>query len=269
MNRRHFLALAAPAAASLLPSCHSTKPATQEASPAGPAPAAPGPVPGAIGYNPGPVPRSLPPGIRHHWSSAQVRGPFAAMTFDDGPHAQNTPRLLNMLHEWGIKATFFLIGQNAATHPGLVRRIVAEGHEVGNHSWSHPKLGPMPDDAVRDQLRRTHDAILNACGVAPLVFRPPYGSITSTQQEWIAREFGYPTILWSVDPNDWKDRNSSTVSSRILRGAHAGSIILAHDIHATTVSAMPSTLPALTRRGLKFLTVSQIITAEAAGGSPA
>ncbi|HEX2749356.1 MAG TPA: polysaccharide deacetylase family protein [Verrucomicrobiales bacterium] len=266
MNRRHFLCLAAPAAVSLLPSCKSTKPAPVSQRP-GPALPSPGPVPGAIGYNPGPVPRSLPPGIRHRWSSAQVRGPFAAMTFDDGPHPVNTPRVLDMLRSWGIKATFFLIGQNAARYPGLVRRIVAEGHEVGNHSWSHPALGPMPDAAVRDQLRRTHDAITSACGVAPLVFRPPYGSITAAQQDWIAREFGYPTILWSVDPNDWKDRNSSIVSSRILKSAHAGSIILAHDIHPTTVNAMPATLPALTRRGLKFLTVSQIILAEASAGA--
>jgi peptidoglycan/xylan/chitin deacetylase (PgdA/CDA1 family) len=265
MNRRHFFLVAAPAVVSLLPSCKSTKkPAVAETP--GPSAVVPPPAMGAIPYNPGPVPRGLPGGIRHRWSAAQVRGPFAAMTFDDGPHPVQTPRLLNMLRSWGIKATFYLIGQNAASHPGLVQRIVAEGHEVGNHSWSHPALGPMPEDAVRDQLRRTHEAITRACGVAPLTFRPPYGSITPVQQEWIAREFGYPTILWSVDPNDWKDRNSSVVSSRILRGARAGSIILAHDIHATTVSAMPSTLPALTRRGLKFLTVSQIIHTEASGG---
>jgi peptidoglycan-N-acetylglucosamine deacetylase len=262
MNRRHFLFLTAPAAVSVLPSCKSTKPAPQVPPPATPPPPASGP---AVGFNPGPVPRSLPQGIRHRWNSAQVSGPFAAMTFDDGPHPAHTPRLLNMLRDWGIKATFYLIGQNAARYPGIVRRIVAEGHEVANHSWSHPALGPMPQDAVRDQLRRTHQAILSACGVAPLNFRPPYGSITSTQIDWIAREFGYPTILWSVDPNDWKDRNSSIVSGRILRGARAGSIILAHDIHPTTVSAMPSTLPALTRRGLKFLTVSQLIAAEVSG----
>lgn len=188
------------------------------------------------------------------------------MTFDDGPHASQTPRLLDMLASWQIKATFFLIGKNAAAHPGIVRRIVAEGHEVGNHSWSHPALGKMGDPAVREELRRAHDAIASACGVPPIVFRPPYGSITPGQKQWIAAEFGYPTIMWSVDPNDWKDRNASVVSSRILANSRPGSIILAHDIHATSVSAMPSTLPVMAGRGMRFLTVSQLITRSAAPG---
>ena len=256
MNRRHLLLLAA--APVLLPSCRSTKNA------AAPAPVAPQPGPGP--FNPGPVPRRLPRGIPVSYSSCQAGGPYAAMTFDDGPHATQTPRLLDMLASWQIKATFFLIGKNAASHPGIVRRIVAEGHEVANHSWSHPALGKMGDAAVREELRRAHDAIASACGVPPIVFRPPYGSITASQKQWIAGEFGYPTILWSVDPNDWKDRNASVVSSRILANSRPGSIILAHDIHATSVSAMPSTLPVMARRGMRFLTVSQLITRAAAPG---
>ncbi len=261
MHRRQFLLFTAPAAAAFLPSCKSSKPAP--VAPVAPPPPVPGNTPG---FNPGPVPRALPPGTRHRWSSAKVAGPLVAMTFDDGPHPVHTPRLLGMLRGWGIKATFFLIGKNVATHPGIVRDIVAEGHEVGNHSWSHPALGRLPDAAVREELRRTHDAIHRACGVAPLVFRPPYGSLTIPQQEWIAREFGYPSVFWSVDPNDWKDRNSSVVSSRILAATRPGSIILAHDIHPTTVSAMPATLPVLAKRGLKFLTVSQLMLAERSAG---
>jgi len=257
MHRRHLLLWAA--APVILPSCRSTRPAPP------PAPLPP-PPPGAGPFNPGPVPRRLPPGIAVSYSSCPAHGPYAAMTFDDGPHAVQTPRLLDMLARWQIKATFYLIGRNAATHPGIVRRIVAEGHEVGNHSWSHPALGKMGDAAVRSELRRAHDAIASAGGVAPINFRPPYGSITPRQKDWIAAEFGYPTIMWSVDPNDWRDRNSSLVSSRILRAARPGSIILAHDIHATTVSAMPSTLPALAQRGLRFVTVSQLITRAANPG---
>lgn len=226
--------------------------------PAGPLP--PGGVPN------GTVPRALPPGIRVSFSSCHVAGPFAAMTFDDGPHPSLTPRLLDMLAQWNLKATFFLIGKNAAAYPRIVQRIVAEGHEVANHSWSHPALSKLPDAAVRSELRRTHDAITQACGVAPICYRPPYGAITAAQKSWIAREFGYPTILWSVDPNDWRDRNSATVSSRIRAGARGGSIILAHDIHATTVNAMPSTLPPLQQRGLRFVTVASLITMEA--GNP-
>lgn len=188
------------------------------------------------------------------------------MTFDDGPHASNTPRLLDMLKEWRIRATFFMVGKNVAEYPRIVQRIVAEGHEVANHSWSHPALAKLSDDGVRAELRKTHDAIVNACGVAPLTYRPPYGAITLRQKVWIRQEFGYPTILWDVDPNDWKFRDAGVVSRTILRDSRAGSIILAHDIHKTTVDGMPSTLPVLQNKGFQFATVSQLICAES--GTP-
>lgn len=256
MNRRHFLTLAAPC---LLPACKTPKPGP--AQPVLPPP----PVPGQV-FRPGPVPRRLPPGIPVSFSSCLVNGPWLAMTFDDGPHATQTPRLLDMLDRWQIKATFYVIGKNVVSHPGIVRRIVSSGHEIANHSWSHPALSKLSSDAVRMELRRTHDAIVNACGTAPLNYRPPYGAITAEQKQWIAREFGYPTIMWSVDPNDWRDRNASLVSSRLKAGARSGSIMLAHDIHASTISAMPSTLPALAARGLRFVTVSQLISLSA--GTP-
>jgi peptidoglycan/xylan/chitin deacetylase (PgdA/CDA1 family) len=156
-----------------------------------------------------------------------------------------------------------VIGKNVASHPGIVRRIVSSGHEIANHSWSHPALSKLSSAAVRTELRRTHDAIVNACGVTPLNYRPPYGAITAAQKQWIAREFGYPTIMWSVDPNDWRDRNAALVSSRLKAGARSGSIMLAHDIHASTINAMPSTLPVLAGRGLRFVTVSQLISLSA------
>lgn len=264
MNRRQLLLSALPLAAGLLPSCgHTGKKNGMATGQPDQRPRLPLPP----DFASGPVPRSLPPGIRVSYSSCHVPGPYAAMTFDDGPHPSQTPRLLDMLARWNLKATFFMVGKNAAAYPRIVQRIAAEGHEVANHSWSHPSLAKLPDAAVRSELRRTHDAIFNACGVAPLCYRPPYGAITAAQKSWIAHEFGYPTIIWSVDPNDWKDRNSSIISSRIRAGARAGSIILAHDIHATTVSAMPSTLPALEQRGLRFVSVATLITMEAGGPS--
>jgi peptidoglycan-N-acetylglucosamine deacetylase len=257
MNRRHFLTLAA--APCLLPSCRSTKPVTV------PPPLVPPPVTGSV-FRPGPVPRRLPVGIPVSFSSCAVNGPYVAMTFDDGPHLSQTPRLLDMLDRWQIKATFFVIGKNVVSHPGIVRRIVNSGHEIANHSWSHPALSKLSADAVRSELRRTHDAIVDACGVAPLTYRPPYGAITAEQKQWIAREFGYPTIMWSVDPNDWKDRNAAVVASRLKAGARSGSILLAHDIHPSTVSAMPSTLPVMAAGGKRFVTISQLITISAMGG---
>lgn len=193
------------------------------------------------------------------YTACHVNGPYIAMTFDDGPHATLTPRLLDILKERGIKATFFLVGQNVAEYPKIAKRIVEEGHEVASHSWSHPLLSKMSDAAVKDQLQRTQDAILKATGVAPTTLRPPYGGFTERQRRWCNGEFGYKIILWDVDPLDWKVRNAAHVEREILQRTKPGSIILSHDIHKTTVDAMPSTLDALLARGFKFVTVSELI----------
>jgi peptidoglycan/xylan/chitin deacetylase (PgdA/CDA1 family) len=193
------------------------------------------------------------------YSQCHVDGPYIAMTFDDGPHATNTPRLLDMLKQRGIKATFFVVGQCAAEYPDIMKRIVAEGHEIASHSWSHPLLSKMGEGSVTDQLQRTHDVIIQTTGVTPKVFRPPYGGFTQNQMAWANRKWDYKVILWDVDPLDWKVRNADAVKSKILAGAVNGSIILAHDIHKTTVDAMPETFDGLTARGFKFVTVSELI----------
>jgi peptidoglycan/xylan/chitin deacetylase (PgdA/CDA1 family) len=181
------------------------------------------------------------------------------MTFDDGPHAQNTPRLLDILKQRGIKATFFVVGQNAAEYPDILKRIVAEGHELANHSYTHPILASLGEAALRDQLEKTHQAVLNATGVTMKVMRPPYGALSEPQRRWSNANYGYRTILWDVDPLDWKYRDAARVESEILGHTKSGSIILSHDIHKSTVDAMPSTLDALTAKGFKFVTVSELI----------
>ena len=140
-----------------------------------------------------------------------------------------------------------------------MKRILAEGHEIGNHSWSHPAFAKMSDAAVQSQISRTEDAIQQACGLKTVLLRPPYGSITKRQEEWIHNQLGMNIIMWEVDPLDWKYRNSAHVESEILRQVRPGAIILSHDIHATTVDAMPATLDALLARGYKFVTVSQLL----------
>jgi peptidoglycan-N-acetylglucosamine deacetylase len=188
-----------------------------------------------------------------------VDGPYIAMTFDDGPHATLTPKLLDLLAAHHIKATFFVIGENVAAHPEIVARAAREGHEIGNHSWSHPNLGKMADTGVRRELHRTEDIIRNATGTRPTLLRPPYGSITSRQKHWIHDEFGYQIILWDVDPLDWKRPGPVAVCNRILKAARPGSIILSHDIHPGTIEAMPSTFDQLDAKGFKFVTVSELI----------
>lgn len=199
-------------------------------------------------------------GPKLSYSQCHVEGKQIALTFDDGPHAENTPRLLDLLKERGIKVTFFLVGRAVTAAPQLVKRMVDEGHEVANHSWSHPQLNHMSMTKVKDQLQKTHDAIVKACGVAPVLYRPPYGAILLSQRKTIHDEMGYLSVLWDADPVDWRSPRSSTrVHDRLLNLTKPGSIILCHDIQKETVDAMPSTIDDLLAKGFQFVTVSQLI----------
>lgn len=202
---------------------------------------------------------ATPAGSEITFSSVHVDGSYIAMTFDDGPSAKLTPKLLDLLAAHHIRATFFVIGENVAEHPEIVERAAREGHEIGNHTWAHPKLGKMSDDAVRRDLKRADDAIKRAIGTRPTLLRPPYGSISSRQKNWIHEEFGYRIILWDVDPLDWKRPGPMTVCNRIVKEARPGSIVLSHDIHPGTIEAMPATLDQLEAKGFRFVTVSELI----------
>ena len=193
------------------------------------------------------------------FNSVHVDEPTIAMTFDDGPHATLTPKLLDLLAARKIKVTFFVLGECVEQNVDILRRAAREGHEIGNHSWSHPQLNKMSDEAVRSQLRRTDDLIKSVTGKRPTLFRPPYGAITARQKKWIHDEFGYQIILWDVDPLDWKEPGPATVANRILKETRSGSIVLSHDIHRGTVEAMPSTLEQLAAKHFKFVTVSELI----------
>ena len=194
------------------------------------------------------------------FNSVHTDGPYIAMTFDDGPSATLTPKLLDLLAARHIKATFFVIGENVVEHPEIVARAAREGHEIGNHSWSHPNFAKMSQESVRSQLQRTDDAIKNATGKRPTLMRPPYGSITDREKHWIHDEFGYQVILWDVDPYDWRRPGPTVVRNRILKETRLGSIVLSHDIHPGTIEAMPSTFDALEAKGFKFVTVSELIS---------
>jgi peptidoglycan/xylan/chitin deacetylase (PgdA/CDA1 family) len=193
------------------------------------------------------------------FNSVHVDGPYIAMTFDDGPSATLTPKLLDLLAIHHIKATFFVIGENVAEHPEIVARAAREGHEIASHSWSHPNLAKMSQESVRNQLQRTDDAIKSAIGKSPTLLRPPYGSITEREKRWIHDEFGYDIILWDVDPLDWKRPGPAVVRNRILKETRPGSIVLSHDIHPGTIEAMPSTFDELEAKGFKFVTVSELL----------
>jgi peptidoglycan/xylan/chitin deacetylase (PgdA/CDA1 family) len=220
-------------------------------------PAAPVEKPSVAPSRPKASPSPTEPPIT--FNSVHVDGPYIALTFDDGPSAILTPKLLDLLAARHLKATFFVVGQNAADHPDILKRAVREGHEIANHSWSHPNLGKMSDEAVRRELQKTDDAIAAAIGKRPTLLRPPYGSITAHQKKWIHEEFGYRIIIWDVDPLDWKRPGPSVVTARILKETNPGSIVLAHDIHPPTIEAMPATFDQLMKKGFKSVTVTELL----------
>ena len=274
LSRRGFMVMSA----ALGSSCSMISSAKPEAGNGAAANVDPGSAPAKTGPNTGyrtpkvqgPVPRNpsnnfpASGGSGITYSRVAVSQPYIAMTFDDGPHPSNTPRLLDMLRERNIKATFYVIGRNVDLYPNVLRRTVSEGHEIGNHSFTHPILSKMSDSAVREELTKCRDAVARAAGVQPRTMRPPYGALLQRQREWIHSELNYPTILWSVDPLDWKRPGSGVVTSRILAGTTPGAIVLAHDLHGGTVDAMPATLDGLLRKGYQFVTVSQLLAMAAA-----
>lgn len=182
-----------------------------------------------------------------------------AITFDDGPHPENTPRLLDMLKERKIKATFYVVGNMVKYSPQLLRRMITEGHEIGNHTVSHGNLARMSNESLLKELRTAHEQIFAATGVFPRTMRPPGGAIKKSQKELMMNELGYPTILWSVDPEDWKRPGPAVVANRLVSGARPGGILLVHDLHKPTVDAMPSTLDQLLAQGYQFVTVTELI----------
>lgn len=205
-----------------------------------------------------------PAGARLSYSSVQTDQMVLAMTFDDGPHPVNTPKLLDILKQRNIKATFFVIGKSAKTYPNIIKRIIAEGHEIGNHTWTHASLTSRSDAQIRSELKQSEDALVAAAGYRPHLVRPPYGAINTRIKQLMFSEFGYATIMWSVDPQDWRRPGVSVVTSRLINGAHNGAILLAHDIHPPTIAAMPGTLDQLLAKGYQFVTVSQLMNLEKA-----
>ncbi|MBF9036847.1 polysaccharide deacetylase family protein [Rhodobacterales bacterium HKCCE2091] len=190
---------------------------------------------------------------------ANVAQPYMGLTFDDGPHPSLTPLLLDTLAMRGVRATFFLVGRNAARYPQIVQRIAAEGHEIGNHTWSHPSLLGWSDGGVLSEIDRTSDAIAAATGSPPALFRPPYGNFTQRQAMMLYEARGMPTILWSVDTLDWQRPGSGVIAHRMVQGATPGAVILAHDIQGPTVRAVPLALDGIEARGMHGAQVSELI----------
>nr|WP_275586572.1 polysaccharide deacetylase family protein [Geodermatophilus normandii] len=181
-----------------------------------------------------------------------------ALTFDDGP-GPYTAQLLHELADAGVPATFFVLGGNVAAMPDLVRRAATEGHAIGSHTWSHPRLPLLTGEQIADEVDRTTAALFDA-GVTTDLLRPPYGE-TDDRVADVVGDLGYAQVLWDVDTQDWLNRDIATTTQRALDGAHPGAIVLMHDIHPTTVQAVPGIIDALQARGYTLVTVPQLLGA--------
>jgi len=181
-----------------------------------------------------------------------------ALTFDDGPHGELTPKLLDLLRSYGVIATFFVIGSRAEMYPDITARIAEEGHEIGNHTWNHRSLVNQSVDQALGSLRQTSEVIAGLTGKSCKLVRPPYGH-TNYRIRSLLNSNGYYQIMWDVDTRDWKDSSPSGILTRILGKVHPGSIILFHDIHPGALRALPILIPAMKRAGFRFLTVSQLL----------
>jgi len=180
---------------------------------------------------------------------------YISLTFDDGPNPKTTPKLLDILKEKNVKATFFMLGQNVESNTELVKRVKTEGHEVSSHSYSHPQLTTCSPETVREEVQKTDKAIYKATGALPLDFRPPYGSVNLPVAEIIKK----PIIQWSVDSEDWKSKNTGAIIQRVTSTAYNDSIVLMHDIHPETVAAVPKVIDRLRADGYEIVPLQQLL----------
>lgn len=188
-----------------------------------------------------------------------VKGMYVALTFDDGPHAALTPKALDILKKHGAKGTFFMLGQNANRNQSVVKRAAAEGHELGVHTWSHIKMNSCPRTKVDSEVNRTQSLLGRLSGTYPRVMRPPYGATNKTLVSHMHKQYGMASVLWDVDTLDWRKPGVSKVIATAVDKARPGSIILVHDIHASTISALEGIIVGLKNRGFKLVTVSEML----------
>ncbi|MDR3070094.1 MAG: polysaccharide deacetylase family protein, partial [Propionibacteriaceae bacterium] len=159
-----------------------------------------------------------------------------ALTIDDGP-VPGTSRVLDVLKKKGVSATFFMLGQSVNAYPKIVKRMADEGHAIGNHSFSHPQFLKLSKADMDSQLSRTQKAIKKAGGKTPVLFRPPYGQLSASIKK-AAKDANLSIILWTIDPQDWKDKDTDTVVKRITKSAKRNAVVLIHDVWPTTRAAI-------------------------------
>ncbi len=190
-----------------------------------------------------------------------------ALTFDDGPF-RYTSEILDTLKKYDVKATFFLVGIQVEKFPELANRIAKEGHEIGNHSYSHKYLTQVDTSTWKDQVDRCTSLIKATTGVTPKLFRPPYNKYNDDIQTYV-NNAGMTLVQYDVDPSDWKKISSATVKQRILTNAEPGAIILMHDLSSATRGALGEIVESLRAEGYTFVTVGEMVAEISGDTKPA
>ncbi len=181
-----------------------------------------------------------------------------AISFDAAWGAERTPAILDTLDKYGVKTTFFLVGFWIDDHPDVLQEIAARGHEIGNHTATHPHLNSLDKAGIREELGSVNEQITAATGQTCILFRPPYGEYSNKVVE-AAQEMGLYTIQWSLDSLDWKDLSADEIYSRIVGNIHPGAIVLFHNNGLHTPEALPRIIQTLQGQGYKIVPISQLI----------
>lgn len=181
-----------------------------------------------------------------------------AISFDAAWGSDVTPRLLQILKENNVKTTFFLVKFWIDKYPEMTKRIANEGHEIGNHSATHPNMGSLSKSEITKEIMETHDKIREITGQNPILFRPPFGDYSNTLIE-TCNELGYHVIQWDVDSLDWKDLSAGAIYDRVIKGVQPGSIVLFHNNGKHTADAVESIIKELKSQGYKIVPISEIL----------
>ncbi|MBE6590271.1 MAG: hypothetical protein E7643_08835 [Ruminococcaceae bacterium] len=195
------------------------------------------------------------------YRSVQTNTKRIALTFDDGPHPYLTPKILEILKKNGVAATFFMVGENVVNYPEAARAVLREGHEIGNHTFSHRHLSTLDEAGVRHELELCEEALRTLCEYRPHLFRPPEGAVTRSVEDCTEHE-DYSLVLWSLDTRDWESKSVDRIVNTVINNIQPGDIILMHDyigVKSKTPEALEILLPELLRRGYEPVTVSQLL----------
>lgn len=190
--------------------------------------------------------------------SVERQDKVLAISFDAAWGGSQTPALLDILDEYGVKTTFFLVGIWVERYPELVKEIVARGHEIGNHSTSHPQMSKLTDAKIREELKATSDRVEQLTGIRPTLFRPPYGDYND-KVVTVSRAEGYECVQWNVDSLDWKNRGVDDLIRNATKNNKPGDIVLFHNDSQYIVDALPAILKAYQDAGFTIVPISEIL----------